>query len=105
MFEIKKTVFMIIYSMQTRILTTYNISVSIIEQYFIKIFAEITISCNSFWRIFRLIRCLFPVAMETKEDIGIEQQLYEIVRGKKFALHFFELKVYRDDNDYKRSNS
>ena len=24
---------------------------------------------------------------ETKEDIGIEQQLYEIVRGKTFALN------------------
>ena len=24
---------------------------------------------------------------DTKEDIGIEQQLYEIVRGKKFALN------------------
>ena len=23
----------------------------------------------------------------TKEDIGIEQQLYEIVRGKNFALN------------------
>ena len=26
-------------------------------------------------------------ASYTKEDIGIEQQLYEIVRGKKFALN------------------
>ena len=39
----------------------------------------------------------------TKEDIDIEQQLYEIVNGKNFACtQLFELKVYSDDNDYKR---
>ena len=29
---------------------------------------------------------------ETKEDIGIEQQLYEIVRGKNFALNCLSTK-------------
>ena len=42
---------------------------------------------------------------DIKEDIDIEQQLYEILRGKNFAVNCLELKVYRDDNDCKWSNS
>ena len=50
-------------------------------------------------------RTPLPVQGSTKEDIGIEQQLYEIVRGKKICIQLFELKVYKDDNTYKQSHS
>ena len=33
------------------------------------------------------------LASLTKEDIGIEQQLYEIVRGKNFALNCLSWKL------------
>ena len=34
------------------------------------------------------VLCLLIRQGATKEDIGIEQQLYEIVRGKKISLNF-----------------
>ena len=37
-----------------------------------------------------------------KEDIGIEEQVHENVRGTHFCTQLFELKVYRDDNACKR---
>ena len=47
------------------------------------------------------ITVLIKCHVHTKEDIGIEQQLYEIVRGKNFAFNCLSGKL----TNYKQSDS